>query len=301
MSGEPILEIQNLTKKYGTVQALDGLDMHVLDGDIYGFLGPNGSGKSTTLRIILTLIFPDSGTVRFWGRDLYRETTFIKKRIGALVEKPDFYNYLSAYKNLEILAKVGGVNIPGNRINEILDQVGLGDVQDKLVRTYSQGMRQRLGIAQALLNDPDLLILDEPANGLDPNGIIDMRNLILRLNREQNKTIIMSSHILREVELISSRMIIIHKGKSIVEGKVDELLNKDTKVRVEVNDTEKAKKCLLDSSFTKKINIEDQNQMELEMETERIPELIRNLVAGNIDVRSAIPVRSLEDYYLSIT
>jgi ABC-type multidrug transport system ATPase subunit len=301
MPGDPLLEIQNLKKTYGTVQALNGLNMQVLEGDIYGFLGPNGSGKSTTIRIILTLIFPDEGTITFWNKNLYKDTTRIKKRIGALVEKPDFYNYLTAYKNLEILSKVGGYQINKKQIMEILDAVGLENVWNKTVKTFSQGMRQRLGIAQALLNDPDLLILDEPANGLDPNGIIDMRNLILRLNKELNKTIIMSSHILKEVELVSNRMIVIHNGKSVVEGYVDELLNKDIKIRMEVDKLDKARNCLLNSPFSKSFTVIENNVIEIDMDIDRVPEIIKSMVTENVNVKSAIPVRSLEDYYLNIT
>ncbi|MFC2123754.1 ABC transporter ATP-binding protein [Bacteroidota bacterium] len=301
MSGDPLLEIQNLNKTYGTVQALNGLDMQVFEGDIYGFLGPNGSGKSTTIRIILTLIFPDKGTIRFWKEDLYKRTTHTKKRLGALVEKPDFYTYLTAYKNLEILTKVGGWQISKKQIMETLDVVGLEEVWNKPVKTFSQGMRQRLGIAQAILHDPDLLILDEPANGLDPNGIIDMRNLILRLNKELNKTIIMSSHILKEVELVSNRMIVIHKGKSVVEGYVNELLNKDIKVRIIVDDQEKARNCLLKTPFSENFSMIGNNEIEMDMNPDRIPEIIKSLVAVDVDVKSAIPVRSLEDYYLNIT
>jgi ABC-2 type transport system ATP-binding protein len=184
---------------------------------------------------------------------------------------------------------------------ENLDLVGLAEVWNKKVKTFSQGMKQRLGIAQALLNDPDLLVLDEPANGLDPNGIIDMRNLILRLNKEMNKTVIMSSHILKEIELVSNRMIVIHRGKSVVEGDVNELLNKDTRIRITVNNPDKAQHCFKISDLKGKVHVSGDNEFEIDEEVDKIPEIIKCLVEADVKVKSAVPVRSLEDYYLNIT
>ena len=214
-SEEKIIEIKGLTKKFKDVKAVDELSLNVNKGDIFGFLGPNGAGKSTTIRMLLTLIRPNEGTIRIFGKPLNEERAIILKDVGAIVEKPDFYNYLSAYKNLEILGRISGREISSNRIMEILEIVGLKERSTSKVKTYSHGMKQRLGIAQALLHDPELIILDEPTTGLDPQGMKEIRDLVIHLRDEKNKTIFLSSHLLSEVEQIANRMIIINKGKTI--------------------------------------------------------------------------------------
>ena len=214
-SEEKIVEIQGLTKEFKDVKAVDELSLNVNKGDIFGFLGPNGAGKSTTIRMLLTLIRPNEGTIRIFGKPLNEERAIILKDVGAIVEKPDFYNYLSAYKNLEILGRISGREISSNRIMEILEIVGLKERSTSKVKTYSHGMKQRLGIAQALLHDPELIILDEPTTGLDPQGMKEIRDLVIHLRDEKNKTIFLSSHLLSEVEQIANRMIIINKGKTI--------------------------------------------------------------------------------------
>ncbi|MGE5436675.1 MAG: ABC transporter ATP-binding protein, partial [Syntrophothermus sp.] len=213
---EPIIEVKGLNKKFKSLHAVNNLDLTVYRGDVFGFLGPNGAGKSTTIRMLLTLISPNSGNIKIFGKELKKNRLEILTNIGAIVEKPDFYGYLSAYKNLEILGKISGREISKNRIMEVLELVGLEKRFKSKVKTYSHGMKQRLGLAQALLHNPDLIILDEPTTGLDPQGMKEIRDLIINLSKEQNKTIFLSSHILYEVELVASRMVIINKGQAKV-------------------------------------------------------------------------------------
>ena len=221
----PLISVKNLCKSYGNFKAVDNLDFEVFRGDVYGFLGPNGAGKSTTIRMLLSLIRPDSGSINIFGLDLSASRLEILSRTGCIVERPDFYNYLSAEKNLSLFAELSGKSISRSRIQEILELVGLiGREKDK-VKNYSHGMKQRLGIGQTLVHDPELIILDEPTTGLDPQGIIDTRNLINYLRKEKGKTILLSSHILSEIELIATRMIIINKGKSVHPGSAIYLLH----------------------------------------------------------------------------
>ena len=237
MQRSPLVEIRNLTKRFKSIIAVDNLSLSVFEQDIYGFLGPNGSGKSTTIRLILTLLRSNAGSIHVFGLPLNSNRNKILGRIGAFVEKPDFYENLSAFKNLEILATYSKIQVNQKKIDENLDLVGLLERSNSKVKTYSKGMKQRLGIAQALLHDPELLILDEPANGLDPSGMRDVRNLIRFLNQERNKTIILSSHNLQEIEMIANRMVIINQGKKIIEGEVAKLLKEHSYYAVfEVND-----------------------------------------------------------------
>ena len=301
-STENIIEITGLTKHFKDVLAVDKLDFSVTKGDVFGFLGPNGAGKSTTIRMILSLIFPTSGSIKIFGKSLLENRKEILSNVGAIVEKPDFYNYLSALKNLQILAKISGKEVSQNRIFELLELVGLKDRAKSKVKTYSHGMKQRLGIAQALLHDPELVVLDEPTTGLDPQGMKEIRDLIIRLSKDENKTIFLSSHILSEIELVANRMLIINKGNKIVEGKVDELLKSNVlKVTIEVDKPEIAKSLLQNTSWFKNIESIQGNKFNFNLEQEDIPNLNKYLVENGIMVSALVPVRSLEDYFLSIT
>lgn len=302
LSEEKIIEVESLTKSYKNLLAVDSLALNVYKGDIFGFLGPNGAGKSTTIRMLLTLIRPDSGSINLFGKSLKIERKSILGNIGALVEKPDFYNYLSAYKNLEILSRLSAKEIKKKRIMEILEIVGLASRKDSKVKTFSHGMKQRLGLAQTLLHDPELIILDEPSTGLDPQGMKEIRDLIIRLSKEENKTVFLSSHILSEVEHIANRMIIINKGKSIVEGSVQELLkSSELKVTIEVTELEAAKNLVSSSGWVNKLDSVSNNQMYFKISSEEIAELNKYLVQNNISVNAVIPKRSLEEYFLKIT
>lgn len=299
---EKIIETINLRKVYGNFTAVDDVNMHVLRGDCYGFLGPNGAGKSTTIRMLTSLINPTSGQLNIFGKDLKQHRNAILSKMGAIVEKPDFYTYLSAEKNLELFGKISGTSVSKKRIEELIELVGLKGREKDKVKTYSHGMKQRLGLAQTLLNDPELILLDEPTTGLDPQGIIDIRNLINHLRINCAKTILLSSHILSEIELISTRMIIINKGKTIVEGKVNELLSShDLLANFNVDDLEKAKSLLMESSFSKNIKTTDGTVITLQLSKAEINEVNKLLVLADISVNEISFKRPLEEYFLKLT
>lgn len=297
-----IIEVNGLTKDFKEVRAVDNLNLSVYRGDVFGFLGPNGAGKSTTIRLLLSLITAQQGSIKLLGKSLKENRKEILANVGAIVEKPDFYEYLSAYKNLEILGQLSGAVITKKRIFEMLELVNLSDRYKSKVKTFSHGMKQRLGIAQALLHNPELVILDEPTTGLDPQGVKEIRDLILELSKEENKTIFLSSHILSEVELVANRMIIINKGTTIVQGKVDELLKSDTlKVKFEVNDIEKTKSVLQTTKWSKNIEAISNNSINFLINQDEISALNKLLVENGIEVSAVIPTRSLEEYFLNIT
>lgn len=302
MNGDKIIEINSLTKDFKDLRAVNSLNLNVFEGDVFGFLGPNGAGKSTTIRMLLSLIKPTEGSIKLFDKTLEKNRIEILKRIGAIVEKPDFYGYLSAYKNLEILGKISGKEISKKRIMEVLELVGLSKRYKSKVKTFSHGMKQRLGLGQALLHNPDLIILDEPTTGLDPQGMKEIRDLILHLSKVEKKTIFLSSHILHEVELVANRMIIINKGTTKVEGYVQDLLNaKKLKVSFEVNDQEKTISLLAQSDWKNKLESNAKTVFMFSLENGEIANLNKYLVENGIAVSAVIPTRSLEDYFLKIT
>lgn len=302
MSENNYISVTNLKKYFNEIKAVDGLDLTVNKGDIYGFLGPNGAGKSTTIRMILSLIKPDAGSIEVFGYPLRQKRSDILKNVGALIEKPDFYPYLSAYKNLQLLSQYSGKDVSSNRIFEILDLVGLKDRHKSKVKTFSQGMKQRLGIAQTLLHDPDILILDEPGNGLDPQGTKDVRELIVYLNREKGKTIFLSSHLLPEIELIANRMVIINKGKAVAEGLVKDLLNADDlSVLFKIGDSSKAYEIVQKSGYANKLVEKTSDELKFCISKNEIHELNKLFIQNNIEIESIKPLRNLEEYFLKIT
>ncbi|MDA3943767.1 MAG: ABC transporter ATP-binding protein [Bacteroidetes bacterium] len=302
MTTAHLVEANGLIKRFGAIKAVDGVSFTVNRGDIYGFLGPNGSGKSTTIRMMLGLIKPDNGEVKLFGQPMNRKNYKLLAKVGALIERPDFYTYLSASKNLELLSSYSGLPKDNSRISEILDLVGLSDRADSKVRTFSQGMKQRLGIAQTLLHDPELIILDEPVNGLDPQGIKDVRNLLYKLNQEMGKTLIISSHILREMELVANRMLVISHGKVMIEGDVKSLLKSSSvKVILATNDTSKAVDLLKKTYPDIQLEINKLNEIIFQTTTEEVPKINQQLVESGIKVYQLSALNSLEDYFLSIT
>jgi ABC-type multidrug transport system ATPase subunit len=302
MNSEHVIEVRGLTKKFKNLTAVNNLDLNVYRGDVFGFLGPNGAGKSTTIRMLLSLIKPNEGSIKIFGMPLEKNRNEILRKVGAIVEKPDFYMYLSAYKNLEILGKLSGADASKKKIMEMLELVGLEKRYKSKVKTFSHGMKQRLGIAQALLHDPELIILDEPTTGLDPQGMKEIRDLILYLSKTKNKTIFLSSHILREVEIIATRMIIISKGTTQVEGTVDELLNVDKmSVSLEVDRIEDAVSEIKNSKWAEVYKTSVKNEMQFDMMKSDVAELNRYLNDKGFMVGSVVPVRSLEDFFLKIT
>lgn len=302
MESGKVIEIQNLTKRFKEINAVNNLNLNVYRGDVFGFLGPNGAGKSTTIRMILSLITPNQGQISLFGKSLKQSRKEILRKVGAIVEKPDFYGYLSAYKNLEILGKISGADISKKRIMQVLEMVGLESRFKSKVKTFSHGMKQRLGLAQALLHDPELIILDEPTTGLDPQGMKEIRDLIIYLSKEENKTVFLSSHILYEVELVANRMIIINKGSSKVEGYVKDLLDAEKlKVTFELENQEKAKSLLVETGWVKMLESEIESKFIFNMKPEDVPELNKFFVEKGIPVKAVIPARSLEEYFLNIT
>jgi ABC-type multidrug transport system ATPase subunit len=295
-----IIEVLHLSKQFKEIKAVDDLSFSVSKGEVYGFLGQNGAGKSTAIRMLLTLIRPTSGTIRILGKELNAHRKKILQQTGAIIEKPDLYGYLTAIKNLEIMARLTGVRPSRQQLIQQLEKVGIADRAESKVKTFSQGMKQRLGIACALVHDPLLIILDEPTNGLDPQGIADIRNLILHLSRNEGKTVFVSSHLLNEMELIADSMLIIDKGKKIVEGKVNDLLNPArTLVEIETANQEQAKTLLQQSQWNELL--QDIDGIVLEMNRNDIPALTKFLVEKNIDLFSIQSSHSLENYFLSLT
>jgi len=303
MDRNSIIEIRSLCKSFGQFKAVYNLDLTVNKGDIYGFLGPNGAGKSTTIRMLMSLITPTSGSISVFGKPLTTHRNHILAGIGAIVEKPDFYLYLTAEENLRILGKLNSIDLSSKQIHRSLDQVGLLDRANSKVKTFSYGMKQRLGIAQALLHDPELIVLDEPTNGLDPVGVKEIRELILKLRTEQQKTIFLSSHILPEVELIANRMVIINKGSAVIEGSVSELLNSGMlTVNFSIDDAVKAKTVLKESQFASSVlGFSADSNVHIKLSKERIAECTSFLVDHGIGIDGISSTRSLEEYFLSIT
>jgi ABC-type multidrug transport system ATPase subunit len=231
-SDEVVLRLQNLTKQYGKRLAVDNLSLNIQRGDIFGFLGPNGAGKTTTIRMVFGLITPTAGSVEILGKDIAHHRAEVLPRVGALIETPALYLYMSGLDNLKaVAATLGGVST--KRYDAVLELVGLKGREKDRVRTYSLGMKQRLGLAIALLQDPEMLILDEPANGLDPAGIVEMRDLMHRLAGE-GKTVLISSHLLTEVQQICSRVAIINFGKLITETTIEDLTQGHGEYEVQV-------------------------------------------------------------------
>lgn len=294
-----ILSVKNLSKSFGKRKAVDNLSFDIRAGEIFGFLGPNGAGKSTAIRAMLSLIKPDSGDIEIFGKSIRKYRNSALQEVGALVELPDFYEYLSAYKNLSLLATMDKVS--KERIFEVLEIVGLADRAKDKVRAFSQGMKQRLGIAQALLSKPKLLILDEPTNGLDPRGMKEVRDLIRKL-AEEGITILLSSHLLHEIEQICTTMAIINLGKLIKIGSVHDLLNESDTFITEITaePVVKAKTTLESLEYVSNV-VESSGTLKVRIANKDLSQLTRDLVKADIDVSAIIPRTSLEDYFLSLT
>ncbi len=303
MEQQAIIEVKGLQKSFGSFEAVKNVSFTVNKGDVFGFLGPNGAGKSTTMRCMLSLIKPNAGDIRIFGKNLFEERNAILAKVGSIVEKPDFYKYLSALKNLEIFARVSGAQVSQKEIYETLDFVGLlGREKDK-VGGFSHGMRQRLGIAQTLLHQPELIILDEPTTGLDPQGIIEVRDLILRLKNEQNKTVILSSHQLAEIELVANRMVIINKGQTIIEGSVAELMNaQETLLHIELVQNSQGAAALIQEILPQvKVQVSSPKTLELSIEKKHISNLNNKLVQAGFEIVALEPKRKLEDFFIQMT
>ena len=297
-----ILEVRGLTKSFGEITAVDDLSFNVNDREVYGFLGQNGAGKSTTIRMLLSLIRPSSGEIKAFGLNLFKHRKEILKRVGAIIEKPDLYKYLTAIENLNLFATMSGLKLSRKDLLYKLEKVGLAERAESKVKTFSQGMKQRLGIAVALVNDPDLIILDEPMNGLDPQGIADIRNLINHLSKDLGKTVFISSHLLSEMELVADSLLIIHKGKKITEGKVSELLNPENiRIEIETRSAPDLEQKLGQTSWSKKIVSAVGTKLTMELKKEEIPFLVQSITEMGENIYSLTKKHSLENYFLSLT
>jgi len=294
------LQTEKLTKRFGARTAVDRLTMSVARGDIYGFLGPNGAGKSTTLRMLLGLVRPTSGVIKFPVRASSWEYLRARSRVGAIIETPAFYENFSGRRNLHLLASLsGGVQI--KRVEEVLEIVDLRDRAREPVKVYSYGMRQRLGIAQALLPTPELIILDEPTNGLDPQGIQETRKLIRRLRDEFRLTVLLSSHLLTEIEQLCNRVGIIHEGRLLYEGGPEALVAPSSLYKVRVDDLSGPFELLTREPGVT-VSRNGASFLRVDADVERIPAVNALLVAHGIKVYELSPAQeSLEEAFLRLT
>ncbi|MCK9410246.1 MAG: ABC transporter ATP-binding protein [Bacteriovoracaceae bacterium] len=299
---EIILRTTNLGKHYKDRWAARDINLEVHRGDVFGFLGPNGAGKSTSIRMILSLIKPTTGTVELFGHDLFTQRERALHNVAGIVEKPDFYLYLSAYRNMQIAGSLTLGTTPENiKIMETLETVGLAERALDKVKTFSHGMKQRLGIAQALLCDPLLIMLDEPTNGLDPQGMKEVRELITKLTNDRGITVFLSSHLLNEVEQVATRMAIINKGKMIVQGSVEELLKTNAnKILIHAEPVRRAKSVVEKMEYVGGV-AQTEDGIVAQIDPKHVPAVVKELVAAKCKVYSIQPKHSLEEYFLEKT
>jgi ABC-2 type transport system ATP-binding protein len=300
MDHAPVIRTFDLTKRFRNLTAVDGVNFEVQRGEVFGFLGPNGAGKTTTIAILLGLVHPSAGSAEVLGYDVRRGLGRALRRVGAIVETPAFYPYMSGEDNLRVFARVTS-GTAEKRIPAVLEQVGLKGREKDKAGTYSLGMRQRLGLAAALVGDPELLILDEPTNGLDPAGMQEMRAFIRRLADEEGRTVFLSSHLLHEVEQVCDRVLILNRGRVIAQGRVDELLRQAHAVEMRIAEAERAAGMLAALDWVQGVNTED-DWLRVQAPPERAPELLAALAAQDLFPFEVRPViASLEQVFLELT
>jgi len=301
MNSEHVIQVKNLRKSFGPAKVVDGISFNVDKGDVFGFLGPNGAGKTTTMRMMLGLVYPDEGSVTINGYNIAKDFLNAIRGVGAIVETPKFYPYLTGRQNLLQIANLHP-RLPGSKIDEVLDMVGLTGRAANRVGTYSLGMKQRLGIARALLNYPGVVFLDEPTNGLDPQGMKEIREMISQLALEQDITFFISTHLLHEVEQICNKVTILNKGRLIARGTVKELLGKDNElVEIRTPDAGKAMEILTGIGYVKSVK-PGAGGLEVELERGRSAELNRLLVSQSVMVNYLVPKnQSLEQFFIELT
>jgi ABC-2 type transport system ATP-binding protein len=299
---QPVLQLKNVKKTIGKKEIIKGISFDVYPGEVFGFLGPNGAGKTTTIRMLVGLMSITDGEVMIKGKNVAKNFEEAVRHIGGIVENPEMYKFLTGYQNLVHYARmVNGVS--KERILEVTKLVGLEKRINEKVKTYSLGMRQRLGIAQALLHSPSILILDEPTNGLDPAGIREVRDYIRKLAREEGLAVIVSSHLLSEMEMMCDRIGIIQDGRLVGVQKVTEFMNEETSIRVQfqVGDVEKTR-SILSSEYPALEIIQTEKGIELNIEHEMIPQINASLVKNEIQVFGITQLsKSLEDRFLEVT
>lgn len=292
-----MIALRDVYKDFGTRMAVDALTLEVPRGEIFGLLGHNGAGKSTAIGMMLGQVWPTSGEVRICGHDVTTHRARALQKVGAIFEAPAFYDYLSGQRNLEILSHYSAPTT-SERIGEVVDWVGLTDRVQSKVRTYSHGMRARLAIAQALLPQPELLILDEPGSGLDPEGIAEMRQTIVRLHRELGLTILLSSHLLGEVEQLCSRIAVLNQGRKVFEGRIADVKAAGGPVKLKTPDFARATAVLYERGII--ASAMDSNHVELS-EGRTIAEATKALVSADVPVEGIWQhEQTLEDFYLDL-
>lgn len=295
-----IIETNQLTKSYKKSYSVNQLNLKVLEGSIYGFLGPNGAGKTTTIRMLLGLTKPTHGNIKIFGKNLVGNRESILGQIGSLVEAPSYYGHLSGYRNLEILTTM--LNLPKSSIDEKLKLVGLENDKDKLVKNYSLGMKQRLGIAAALINNPKLLILDEPTNGLDPSGIQEIRNLIKEMPKKYGITVLVSSHLLSEVNQLATHVGIIDKGQLIYQDTLANLQHYgEPKLHIELSEARKA--CHFLKKYNWDADLVSEEKIALNFVSRvQTAQILEQLIYKKHAIYTVNEVRkSLEDIFLTLT
>ncbi|HCG02050.1 MAG TPA: ABC transporter ATP-binding protein [Chloroflexi bacterium] len=298
MAATAAISTEDLTKNYGRLVAVDHLSLEVETGEILGFLGPNGAGKTTTMRMLLGLVRPSGGSVRILGMDIEHYLPQILARTGSIIENPTFYPFLSGRDNLRVVARLTGS--PLARIEAVLELVDLSSSAKRSFKTYSLGMKQRLAVAAALLNEPDLLILDEPANGLDPAGIVEMRSLMRRL-KSQGHTVLISSHVLHEIEQICDRILILNHGKIVVQGKVESLLNARSRIAIRVDRAGEAQAMLKPIDWIEDVSREG-DLLLLTAPPDRAADINRLLAGEGLFASEIRPEEeSLERFFLDVT
>lgn len=296
------VQVNELSRHFGNIKAVDQISFTVFKGDVFGFLGQNGAGKTTTIGMLLGLITPTSGSGNVLGFNIETEQSLIKPKVGAIIENPCFYPYLTAVDNLKAMYFASNLKPDINRIKEILNQVGLGERANTKYKTYSLGMKQRLGLASVLLTDPELIFLDEPTNGLDPAGQKEIRELIIRLAKEQNKTVFISSHQLSEIEKICNRVAIVQKGKIIEIGATAELLSSNEGIYFQIGNPELGRQILYANGFKADASVERNFNVFVHSDTSKNNEIIKLLLDASIDIIAVEPHKhSLEDYFLQLT
>jgi ABC-2 type transport system ATP-binding protein len=301
MPGPVAIRLENLTKTFGRrekkrIVAVNNVNLDIDAGQVYGFLGPNGAGKTTTIRMMLSLMRPTAGQIYIFDKPI-RGDSAVLRRVGAAVEGAAFYPYLSGCRNLEVIARINGY-YDAERVDRLLRQVGLDTRARQRFRGYSLGMKQRLGLAAALLNDPDLLIMDEPTNGLDPAGIQEMRHFLRELIEQHGKTVFLSSHLLNEVEQMCDRVAIIHRGQILREGRIADLTQAQPRVKIEAAPVDQAT-AALEGHYTASAN---GGTITVDAAREEIPAVLRRLIEHGIEVYEVTPQReSLESFFLKVT
>jgi ABC-type multidrug transport system ATPase subunit len=299
--GRPVvLSTHGLTKDFKNLRAVDNLEIRVCRGDVFGFLGPNGSGKTTTIRMIFGLIYPTAGYVKVLDHKVPAQRQSALRHLGGFVDDPMFYGNMSARRNLRMLGGMNG-RVTEERISEVLETVGLLDRGDSKAGSFSHGMRQRLGIALALIHKPDVIVLDEPTSGLDPQGMKDVRELIRQLGSE-GVTVFLSSHLLHEVELVCNRAVILNRGRVIVQGPVADLHPASHAVKVLTGNQRQAWEIIRAMAPPGGVR-QDENYIVVDSGDSFVPEMVRRLVAGNVDVLAVVPAveQGLEDMFLQLT